>query len=51
MENHDSNRYRFFADLEGDIHDKQLQMLLNDLSRDCQSFSFLGAYKHVELDL
>lgn len=51
IESHDSNRYRFFADLEGDIREPQLQLLLNDLSRDCASFSLLGAYKHVELDL
>lgn len=44
-------RHRFFLDFTGDINDIQLQLLINDLSRTCLSFSLLGAYKHLELSL
>lgn len=44
-------RHRFFLDFTGNIHNTQLQLLINDLARTCLSFSLLGAYKHVELSL
>ncbi|MEE0434812.1 MAG: chorismate mutase [Peptococcaceae bacterium] len=43
--------HRFFMDMEVDIRNSQVQAIINQLSRDCPSFSLLGAYKNVEVGL
>ena len=45
------NNHRFFLDMDADIHEPQVQAIINQLSRDCPSFTLLGAYKNVELSL
>ena len=43
--------HRFFMDMDSDIRQPQVQAIINQLSRDCPSFSLLGAYKNVEIEL
>lgn len=43
--------HRFFMDMDADIRTPQVQAIINQLSRDCPSFSLLGAYKNVEIEL
>ena len=38
-------------DMDSDIRQPQVQAIINQLSRDCPSFSLLGAYKNVEIEL
>lgn len=45
------NNHRFFLDMDADIRNPQVQAIINQLSRDCPSFTLLGAYKNVELSL
>ncbi|MDO4280760.1 MAG: chorismate mutase [Peptococcaceae bacterium] len=47
----DHTTHRFFMDMDSDIHQPQVQLVINDLSRDCPTFVLLGAYKDVEMSL
>ena len=43
--------HRFFMDMDADIRQPQVQAIINQLARDCPSFSLLGSYKNVELSI